>query len=100
GLRLMRSNTSSASRRCGMTFGWAKFETSITGRPRSERRSIMAILVSVSIQRGKLCRPSLGPTSATTISLGKYSAIGLPSQTFEAGIVGQRRALGDEAIDL
>src|ERR1700754_4107243 len=80
-----------------MTFGWAKFETSITGRPRSDSRSTMATLVAVSIQRGKLCRPSRGPTSATMMLFGRLSV--MTSQTLEACEIGQRRAGGDELVD-
>src|SRR5580704_12061838 len=71
----------------------------MTGSARSDNRSIIATLVSVSIQRGKLWRPSRGPTSTTVIFFGRLSAIGSASQTFKAGKIADRRALGHQGID-
>src|SRR5665213_1764672 len=79
GRRRIRSNTASASRRCGTAFGCAKLDTSMTGRSRPESKSTIRTLVSVSIQRAKLCKPSRGPTSATIIVVGSESAIVLQS---------------------
>src|SRR5215207_1590447 len=94
----MRANTSSASRRFGMARGETKPVTSMTGKPTSLRRSTMRTFSAVSMKRGKLCRPSLGPTSATITESGKRIIV-RPSEVgvLDGGIGADRlgRALGD-----
>src|SRR4051812_7357089 len=66
----MRAKTSSASRKFGTTLGCAKLATSTTGMPRSVRRSQSHTFSSVGIHFGRLCSPSRGATSTTSIFSG------------------------------